>query len=308
MTAGAALVVLLGVAMFSQGWSLAGFSLYSLTPNMAQAAGAELAGQMENGVQVINSTLAPGRYPAITVQAGIPVKWVIDAPQGSINGCNNRLQIPEYGIKYQFQPGENIIEFLPESTGKFPYSCWMGMIRSSVTVVAAGGAPASGEENPEEAGADYASPLPAGVTIAGAEIYVAKITAGGDGAARQQALTEVSAGGFSPAVIVLQAGVETEWLIENNSARPGGETLLFPAYATQIPLQEGINPLNLFPTDSFDFSTADHAFYGYVKVVDDLDTADIAAIQSEVENYRPLIWPDQTFESGSGCGGACCSG
>jgi plastocyanin domain-containing protein len=31
--------------------------------------------------------------------------------------------------------GENIIEFTPEKTGTIPYSCWMGMIGSSIEVV-----------------------------------------------------------------------------------------------------------------------------------------------------------------------------
>jgi len=85
--------------------------------------------------QVVNSTLLPNKYPNITVQVGVPVKWIIDAPPGSINGCNNRFLVPEYGIEYTFQPGENIIEFTPEKEGVFEYSCWMGMIYGTITVV-----------------------------------------------------------------------------------------------------------------------------------------------------------------------------
>ena len=42
--------------------------------------------------------------------------------------------IPEYGIEKKFQVGENIIEFTPAEEGTFSYSCWMGMIRSSIVV------------------------------------------------------------------------------------------------------------------------------------------------------------------------------
>ena len=122
MAVGAVLVVL-GLAMLSQGASLAKF-----TPIPDDGL------QTMTGGQIIESTLAPGRYPDIVVQAGIPVKWVINAPRGSINGCNNRMLIPEYGIEYSFQPDENVIEFTPEKTGRFSYSCWMGMIRGSITV------------------------------------------------------------------------------------------------------------------------------------------------------------------------------
>lgn len=138
MTVGAALVVVLGISMFTQGWSLAGL------PQSTVFAGAEGTGSgaadgegatIENGVQVVRSSLESGRYPAITVTAGTPVKWIIDAPQGSLNGCNNAMQIPAYGIQFQFRTGENVIEFTPGEPGVIPYSCWMGMIRSTITVV-----------------------------------------------------------------------------------------------------------------------------------------------------------------------------
>ena len=88
----------------------------------------------ENGVQIVRSTLQPGSYPDITVRVGEPVKWMIDAARENINGCNNRIIIHEYGIEYTFREGENIIEFTPEETGSFSYSCWMGMIYGNITV------------------------------------------------------------------------------------------------------------------------------------------------------------------------------
>ncbi|MDR0874969.1 MAG: sulfite exporter TauE/SafE family protein [Clostridiales Family XIII bacterium] len=140
MTVGAALVVVLGISMFSQGWSLAGLPSSTAFAGAAGSAGSETSGEgvtIENGVQVVRSSLESGRYPAITVAAGTPVKWIIDAPQGSLNGCNNAMQIPAYGIQYQFKTGENVIEFTPDKPGAVPYSCWMGMIRSTITVVEA---------------------------------------------------------------------------------------------------------------------------------------------------------------------------
>ena len=85
-------------------------------------------------MQIINSTLEPGKYPNITVYQGIPVKWIIDAPEGSINGCNYKILISEYNIEYTFQTGENVIEFTPEKTGTVTYTCWMGMIRGNIFV------------------------------------------------------------------------------------------------------------------------------------------------------------------------------
>jgi len=125
---GATLVVVLGMSMFTDGWSLTGFENESK----------DIAKEKEvkkDSVQIINSTLAPHQYPNITVKAGIPVKWLINVPMGSINGCNNRILIREYGIEHTFKYGENVIEFTPAKAGKFLYTCWMGMMRATITVV-----------------------------------------------------------------------------------------------------------------------------------------------------------------------------
>jgi len=126
--AGATLVVVLGMSMFTDGWSLTGFEIgYKEISTEKKVE--------EKDVQIINSILAPHQYPNITVKAGVPVKWLIDAPLGSINGCNNRILIREYGIEHAFKYGENVIEFTPTKPGKFIYTCWMGMMRATITVV-----------------------------------------------------------------------------------------------------------------------------------------------------------------------------
>lgn len=91
--------------------------------------------EIVDGVQIVNSTLSSGSYPNITVQAGVPVRWTIEAPEGSINGCNNRIVIQDYDIEYTFHTGENVIEFMPTEAGTVSYSCWMGMIRGSIYVM-----------------------------------------------------------------------------------------------------------------------------------------------------------------------------
>jgi sulfite exporter TauE/SafE/copper chaperone CopZ/plastocyanin domain-containing protein len=319
MTAGAVLVVVLGLSMFTQGWRLSGFPLPSLLPQPAvpsQTTDTDI--KIVDGVQIVNSALSSGRYPAVTVQAGIPVKWTIDAPQGSINGCNNRLFIPEYGIEHTFKPGENIIEFTPLETGKFPYSCWMGMIRGSITVVEAGSdapnanSPESGgaEEAPAggDAGSDISAPVAAGVTIPTDTIVLAEI---GDDET-QKVRVEITDDGISPAIIVMQAGVDTQWVVENNAARPGDDILVVPDYIALVPLTDGDNTLNLTPTKSFEYSTANFDAFGYVKVVDDLANIDLEAIKEEVSSFETLIYPPSYFykpqngAAGGGYTGASC--
>jgi sulfite exporter TauE/SafE/copper chaperone CopZ len=133
MSAGAALVVVMGMSMFSSGLSLADFA-----PSVSDAAGVRPSGARavpEGNIQVVATSLSSGRYEPIVVQAGVPVRWTINAPKGTINGCNNSMVIPEYGVRHRFSAGENVIEFTPVKAGRFSYSCWMGMIRSSITVV-----------------------------------------------------------------------------------------------------------------------------------------------------------------------------
>jgi plastocyanin domain-containing protein len=296
----------MGMNMFTYGWGLSGFSFdfidraaAAINPFTSNTAGTGEGGftpVIENGVQIVNSTLSGGRYPAITVQQGIPVKWTINAPQGSINGCNNRMIIREYKIEYRFKPGENIIEFTPDRTGKFSYSCWMGMIRSSITVVEEG-------QNVADTGEPGIDPTPAGVTIPADNIALAEIQEEG----HQAVKINLRDDGIDPAVIVVQRNILTLWTINNNSLDPGNSRLVFPAYYTQIDMEQGENVVQLLPADDFDFSTGDNVFYGYVKVVDDIKKVDIEAIKAEVSEFETLIYPDAYFEAAAQ-GAGCCGG
>ena len=91
--------------------------------------------RLVDGVQVVNSTLSPGEYPTIMVQSGTPVRWVINAPAGSINGCNYRMIVRDLELELSFEEGDNVLEFTPKKAGTIPYTCWMGMIRGSINVI-----------------------------------------------------------------------------------------------------------------------------------------------------------------------------
>jgi sulfite exporter TauE/SafE/plastocyanin domain-containing protein len=300
MKAGAILVTVLGLTMFANGWNLGGFpNPLDFASGLLSPSGGPVTAAFEpvivDGVQRVTSSLNPGRYPAITVRAGIPVRWAINAPQGSINGCNNRMIIREYGVEHRFTPGENIIEFTPERTGKFSYSCWMGMIRSSITVVAEGEAGDSGEDAPVP---DV--PVPAGVTIPTDEIAVAE--KGEDGV--QRITIDLRDDGFSPPVIVMQKSMEAEWTIRNDSLDEGNSALIFPSYYARLAISRGDNVIRVAPSADFEFSTVDNIFYGYVKVVDDLARIDMDAIKGEVADFEPLIYPESYFDA-AGQGGCC---
>jgi sulfite exporter TauE/SafE len=133
MRVSAVLVVLLGMIMLNRGLNLSG---YHSALALGGSGGTASVARMEGGVQVVSTRLEPGGYQPIVVQKGVPVKWNIIAADEDLNGCNDAI------IAREFWPGDrklgvgdNFIEFTPDKEGNFVYTCWMGMISSSITVV-----------------------------------------------------------------------------------------------------------------------------------------------------------------------------
>ncbi len=154
MGAGSVLLVVLGLAMFTQGANLAGIrvNLFSGFPKeKAVSSKTEQTEAMldkaviskDGNMQYVESELDFGNYPEITVYAGIPVKWTIRVSEEVINGCNYKMILNDYGIIHEFTPGENVIEFMPQKEGSQFYTCWMGMIYGKINIL-------EGEKNEKE--------------------------------------------------------------------------------------------------------------------------------------------------------------
>ena len=94
----------------------------------------ENKGYVRNGIQYVESELTSGKYPDITVAAGMPVQWIVHADAKNINGCNYEIYSRELGIEHEFTEGDNVIEFTPEKRGTYEYTCWMGMIKANIIV------------------------------------------------------------------------------------------------------------------------------------------------------------------------------
>lgn len=139
MKAGATLVVVMGLSMMSQGGALVG-SGGGVANISAVAKNEGMKEQMADditetdSIQTVSSVLQSGNYPDITVKAGESVKWTIEAPEGSINGCNYKIIQQDFGIEHVFEEGENVIEFTPTEAGTYTYTCWMGMITGKIYV------------------------------------------------------------------------------------------------------------------------------------------------------------------------------
>jgi sulfite exporter TauE/SafE/copper chaperone CopZ len=163
--ASAVLVMFLGVVTFARAASLAGIALPTMRAGSASAkakallvsdASSEgpLAATLSGGSQAITTVFGPNNYVPFVVKAGVPLKWTIRIRAADLNGCNDAIAVPEYGIQKKLEPGDNLVEFTPKKEGVIAYSCWMGMIRSRITVVADIGkaAPGSAETLPPDQG------------------------------------------------------------------------------------------------------------------------------------------------------------
>lgn len=129
LTVSAIIIFILGVGMLNSGLSLSGLKINIKTNNYENMA------EIIDDYQQIETTIDYGSYEPITVKKGIPVKWIINVPAEKLNGCNNEIIIPKYNIDVKLKIGENIIEFTPYEKGIVNYSCWMGMINSTITVI-----------------------------------------------------------------------------------------------------------------------------------------------------------------------------
>ncbi|MCL1815535.1 MAG: sulfite exporter TauE/SafE family protein [Treponema sp.] len=304
MQAGSIVIAAMGLTMFYNGWNFMGLAnpldrtAAFFGPAFLKTESGAFVPAIQNGVQIVNSILYPSRYPAITVQQGIPVRWIINAPAGSINSCNNRIFIREYGIEYTFKSGENVIEFTPAKTGRFRYSCWMAMIHSTITVVAEG---QSAADLPEP----ITAPTLAGVQIPTDTVAVAQLIFSEEIGNYQAVTINLGGDGFEPAIVVMQSNLPALWTINVNSLNdPGNSSVIFPFYYTILDMRIGGNTIPIIPVIDFDFSTGNNIFYGYVKVEDDINQIDIDVLKREVANHKTLIYPESHFEPSSGC--ACC--
>ena len=128
-TVSACIIFILGIGILNHGINLSGVQINfsgNSYENMAE---------ITDNYQIIKTTIDYGSYEPITVKKGIKVKWVINVAKEKLNGCNNEIIIPKYDIDIKLKEGENVIEFTPNKTGTFTYTCWMGMITSTIKVI-----------------------------------------------------------------------------------------------------------------------------------------------------------------------------
>lgn len=95
----------------------------------------EIKGYIEDNVQIINFDLQESGYPTLNLMKDVPVKLIINVDENSLNSCNYAIVSNDLNFEKQLEKGINIIEFTPNETGEFVYTCWMGMIGANINVV-----------------------------------------------------------------------------------------------------------------------------------------------------------------------------
>ncbi|MEW5996370.1 MAG: sulfite exporter TauE/SafE family protein [Candidatus Micrarchaeota archaeon] len=129
VTVSAMLVIFLGLLMANQGLVLCGKGIFLGTGNWQP--GTETGPSYQ---EIRMNVTYYGFEPNVFVlKKGVPVKWVIEGV--SITGCNERIIVPEYGLEIEVHEGTQVVEFTPNETGEFGWSCWMGMIPGKFVVV-----------------------------------------------------------------------------------------------------------------------------------------------------------------------------
>jgi len=137
-----ALVIVLGLWNIQNGLTVAGYPVrlpsWSVSsPAIASSGGAIEPIVMDGNMQVIKMKLGYAGYEPnhFTVQAGTPVRWEVNGDNAG--GCTSVLVSRQLGIQQLLKKGQNLIAFTPQTPGEVQFSCSMGMVRGSITVLSA---------------------------------------------------------------------------------------------------------------------------------------------------------------------------
>ncbi len=126
-------VFVLALANINSGFALTGINLASAFDRSEQvpADAPVINGDaQEVTMKVTTSGYVPNN---LTIKAGVPVKWMIDG--AGAYGCTSQIVIPDLNITKSLSRGINEVDFTAPNPGQLAFSCSMGMVRGSFTVL-----------------------------------------------------------------------------------------------------------------------------------------------------------------------------
>ncbi len=124
----------------------------------------------------------------------------------------------------------------------------------------------------------------------------------------QTVTINVNDNGFSPAVAVLQKGVETVINFNGEKINNCNKRIILSNYGAGIDLAQGENKIEFAPEEDFSFGCWMGMINGYIKVVDDINNFDLDSVREEVENIDPASGYGGNGENGGNGeeSGDCC--
>lgn len=131
MRIGGAMLVVFGLVAAGNGATLLGINVslpaQHSTDEVVAATGAD-------GIQRATVEVDYGTYQDVRLKAGVPAELTFHVPEGKLIGCNSSLAIPAFGIQADLATGDTVVSFTPDQAGAYPYACWMGMIKATITM------------------------------------------------------------------------------------------------------------------------------------------------------------------------------
>ncbi|MCD8224893.1 MAG: sulfite exporter TauE/SafE family protein [Clostridiales bacterium] len=135
LQAGSVLLVVMGIFMIQNNLVLTGFSVLPAVPSTNIDTDGTVVSTVDGDIQYVTTSLHANGYDDIQVVAGIPVVWTMEVDANNLNGCNNEIVLSAFNQQVTLTAGEVVIEFTPTEEGTYTYSCWMGMLKNTITVV-----------------------------------------------------------------------------------------------------------------------------------------------------------------------------
>ncbi len=269
MKISAVLVMVLGIVMLNRGLALSGVAMDFGLAKTTQIEAKEIT--MEDGKQVVNMIVNNRGYiPDVqVVQVGVPVKIKLDVQ--SINGCNNPIVIPEYGVEADLSSANPVMEFTPIKEGPIRISCWMGMITTKITAV-------KDLDNIDKSVSDNQGSSE-GILEIENKAAVAKMD--GD---TQIIEMNVDGSSYSPNILVVQKGIPTRWIINVEEIDWFNSIVTIPDAGFTQPLKIGQNKIKFTPNNVGEliFTSGTDSFIGKIVIVKDLNKVNLQKLEETV--------------------------
>lgn len=125
------LILILPIVMLNRGLLSLNIDITKPFTNYSEFTSSKLKGNY----QIVEFNLNYNKYEDIILQKGVPVKMIIHVKSKYLTGCNNEIILRDFNIIKKLNVGDNIIEFTPEKTGDYTYTCWMNMIKNNIKVI-----------------------------------------------------------------------------------------------------------------------------------------------------------------------------